>query len=95
MFFLNEKLIAGTLSIIAFFVSVATSWYYKVGMQVALLRGLICAFIFMFLGLLFGKIIKCLVIEAFVAEETKGGEKAAEDSEKKPEDTPERDVPRI
>jgi len=86
MFLLNERLIAATLSILSFIISFATCMYHSVSLQAALLRSTICAFIFMFLGLLFGKIIKSIVIEAFVEQEKKEESIKAENEEKKEEE---------
>jgi len=71
MFFLNERLIAAFLSIVAFFVSFFASLYFKVSLQSALLRSSICAFIFLFVGMLFGNAIKILIVEAFVTQKYK------------------------
>jgi hypothetical protein len=76
MLFLNEKLIAAFLSILAFFVSFATSLYYKASVVAALLRGLIFAFIFLFVGLLIGTVIKNLIVEAFVLHQAKADAEA-------------------
>ena len=66
MLFLNEKLIACLLSIMAFFVAFGTSCAYHTSLQAALLRGLISAFIFLFIGFIFGNVIKNLIVEAFI-----------------------------
>lgn len=80
MFFLNEYLIAAFLSILAFVISFAASLFFKISIISALLRSTIIAFIFMFLGFFFGKIIKNLIVEAFMSEEEH--EKPAEDETK-------------
>lgn len=86
MFFLNEYLIAAFLSILAFVISFAASLLYKISIISALLRSTIIAFIFLFLGFFFGKIIKNLIVEAFMSEEEKGepaegGTKASEQAD--------------
>ena len=66
MFFLNEHLIAAFLSIMAFCVSMIACFFFKIGIHAMLFRSLIFAFIFLFAGFLFGRIIKNLIVEAFV-----------------------------
>ena len=96
MFFLNEHLMAAFLSILAFIISFVGSIYYKVGIFSALMRSTVIAFIFMFAGLMFGKVMKNLVVEAFLSAEKKEAKEAeeGEDDEEgsEEEDDTERDI---
>jgi Zn-dependent protease with chaperone function len=85
MFFLNEYLIAASLSILAFILSFAASLFYKISIISALLRSTIIAFIFMFAGLFFGKIIKNLIVEAFMSDDEQKESEA--EGDKKPDET--------
>ena len=71
MFFLNEHLIAAFLSILAFIIAFAASLFFKVSIFSALLRSTLVAFIFLFAGYLLGKVMKNLIVEAFLREERK------------------------
>ena len=72
MFFMNEHLVAAFLSIAAFMICFGASLYFRVSLFSTLLRSSFVAFIFMFAGLFLGKILKNLVVEAFLrADEEK------------------------
>lgn len=79
MFFLNEKLIAAFLSILSFFISFFVSLMWHVDLRTALFRGTICGFVFLCAGLFFGTVIKNLIVEAFITQET---EEEGEEKEK-------------
>jgi len=72
MFFMNEYLVAAFLSIAAFMICFGASLYFRVSLFSTLLRSSFVAFLFMFAGLFLGKILKNLVVEAFLkADEEK------------------------
>ena len=98
MFFLNEKLLAAFLSIVAFFGSFVTSLIFSVSVRTALLRSVGFAFIFMFIGLIFGSVMKNIIVEAYEEREKKRLEAEAkkaeeENSENEAEET--RRIPRV
>jgi len=91
MFFLNEHLIAAFLTILAFIISFTASLFFKISILSALLRSTVIAFIFMFAGLLLGKVMKNLVVEAFLSaekekDETKEQKGEGEEDEDKDKD---------
>jgi hypothetical protein len=86
MFFLNEHLIAAFLSIISFLIAFFASLFFKVGIYSALLRSTVIAFIFMFAGLVFGKVMKNIIVEAFLQEEEKTEKEQAENEKNKEAD---------
>ncbi len=85
MFFLNENLMAAFLSIIAFCISFFSSLAFGSSLKAAILRGSVVALIFVFAGILFGNLIKNIIVEAFLAEKEKKSSEA-EDSEEGEDD---------
>lgn len=81
MFFINIHLMAGLLSILAFCFSFFTCQFYDVSLLASLRRSLIFAFVFMFIGLGVGRIMKNIVVEAFDAAEAKDADLESEAEE--------------